>query len=220
MEFFMSDATSRIHTFTLAKACYASANAFTTALQGAMQAATGTSNLDLSNIEVYYETSGYASFVFPDATIGTEGPLTVTSIVITWKDGLEKIFNRDWNLPPTLTIPGLDNINRTSSFYPIRLVPNFVYLHSNLMSGTRYGRNMLSEGGHKSSTILAKIPINYSLLFGQQVQIFVNETLHPNFMFTSDSAFQTIEFWFTDDITGEELDFRNISFSLSLAMNW
>lgn len=139
-----------------------------------------------------------------------------------WEGGLKTVANRSSEEEATLDVLyDVDNIVGTpekfKSKYPWRLIPNFIYLHSNIMSGTRYGRHLRPQGGFKSNTILAKIPIDFEYVFGSQIMPYVNPSLDPAYLFGNTALFNHLEFWLTDEF-GTELDLQNVGFSLTLAM--
>lgn len=103
------------------------------------------------------------------------------------------------------------------SRYPWQIVPNYIYLHSNIMGNTTYGRQLRVEGGYKMGTVLAKIPIDFELVYGDQVQDWTNPSIDKSFMFSNNSEFNHLSFWFTDS-KGTVLDFQGLPFALTLAM--
>jgi hypothetical protein len=112
-------------------------------------------------------------------------------------------------------VPILQNTTLLSP-YAIRLVPNAVFLHSNLMSHTRHNSISRAIGGYASRTILTRIPIDQSYTWGESIMPWTNPAMDKDFMFkTEGEEIGKIEFWFTDEF-GNELDFNNVQFALSL----
>jgi hypothetical protein len=108
------------------------------------------------------------------------------------------------------------NDHTVVSPYAIRLVPNAVFLHSNLMSHTRHNSISRAIGGYASRTILTRIPIDQNYVWGESIMPWTNPAMDKDFMFkTEGEEIGKIEFWFTDEF-GNELDFNNVQFALSL----
>lgn len=103
--------------------------------------------------------------------------------------------------------------------FALRLVPNYVYLHSNLMNHTQHGSATRAVGAYTSRTIMAKIPIDSSnFTWGVDIMMWDNPSLDKDFMFrcAANQHITRMEFWFTDEV-GKEIDFNNVSFSLTLS---
>ena len=144
--------------------------------------------------------------------------VTDLEIRVYWQDDLKLFANRVWDRDEYLSLPHSTLADTTTpSKHPWRLIPNFLYLHSNIMTGCKYGRQLRVQGGFASNTILAKIPIDPDYQWGEQIMPYTNN-LDPCFMYANDSSFSHLEFWFTDETTGREIDFQNMSFSLTLAL--
>lgn len=166
------------------------------------------------NVVVAVESDLRLSFTIP-TTFNVGANLEIR---IYWEGDLKTFANRTWDNTDYLALPHDELVAvKTLSKHPWRLIPNFIYLHSNIMTGTSYGRQLRTQGGFKSNTILAKIPINSEYIFGEQVMPYTN-MLDPAFMYSAGSSLSHLEFWFTDETTGRELDFQNVGFSLTLAM--
>lgn len=161
---------------------------------------------------------------WPDMVLAPHRPLI--GVQITWGTALAKYFSRSYLDRQTVannTIVGIESAEFPGDYvattlYPTRLVPNFVYLHSNLMHHTPYVSSSRAEGPHHSRTIVTKIQVDTSKTWGSQIQDWKNPHLSEHFMFElGNKEISQLEFWFTDD-EGYELDFQNVEFSLTLAM--
>lgn len=107
----------------------------------------------------------------------------------------------------------------TFTDFALRLVPNYLYLHSNLMNHTQHGSATRAVGAYTSRTIMAKIPIDSSTFtWGVDIMLWDNPSLDKDFMFrcAANQHITRMEFWFTDE-AGKEIDFNNVSFSLTLS---
>lgn len=163
-------------------------------------------------------------FTFPVAMhapvlVGLPGT-THFQAFITWPDSLKKLFSRSWDDTGLLTFPRSPITASYSGLqsYPLRMVPNYVYLHSDLMAGTSFFSVSRALGMSQSRTIMARIPVDTSKEWQVQSMQWVNPAPDPSFMFqTSGQEFGRIEFWFTDE-WGTELEFQNVNFSLTLAL--
>jgi hypothetical protein len=111
-----------------------------------------------------------------------------------------------------------DVLEATTDF-ALRLVPNYLYLHSNLMTHTQHGSATRAVGAYTSRTIMAKIPIDSTgFTWGVDIMLWDNPSLDKDFMFrcAANQHITRMEFWFTDE-AGKEIDFNNVSFSLTLS---
>jgi hypothetical protein len=132
-------------------------------------------------------------------------------------------FHDQWSQVYTGTVPDIDaavdaDLKATSDF-ALRLVPNYLYLHSNLMAHTHHGSATRAIGGYTSRTIMAKVPLNTAdYTWGTEILIWDNPSLDKDFMFRcgANQHITRMEFWFTDE-AGKEIDFNNVSFSLTLS---
>jgi hypothetical protein len=138
-------------------------------------------------------------------------------LAVTWSETLRPFFSRlfDSQNDPLSQV----TTNGTwISMYPMRFVPNYVYLHSNLMAATPYSSICRALGSFASRTIVTKIPIDDNYDWQQDIMPWTNPALDTAFMFDcGGTEFSELEFWFTDE-SGEELDFQNVQFSLTLAV--
>jgi hypothetical protein len=135
---------------------------------------------------------------------------------ITWSEELKSLVSRaydDYSLTRTTSN------NYWTSKYPLRLVPNYVYLHSNLMSGVSFNSVQRAIGSYHSKTIVTKIPLDTTYAWQASIMPWKNTSLSSELMFElgASSEFNQLEFWFTDE-NGVELDFQNVNFSLTLAV--
>jgi hypothetical protein len=137
------------------------------------------------------------------------------SFSITWSEELKSLVSRaydDYGLKRTT------ETTTWSSRYPLRIVPNYVYLHSNLMSGVPYNSVQRAIGSYNSKTIVTKIQIDTSYEWMASIMPWRNTSLNSEMMFELGAAeFNQLEFWFTDE-NGIELDLMNVNFSLTLAV--
>ena len=163
---------------------------------------------------------------FVTATFDPQGQLVVTmpllsdpaghtndGFVIRWPIEMNSIFAQNYTAPAyeMLTFSRV-----ATSDYPIRLLPNYLFLHSNLMEATPYGSSSRALGGYTSKTIMSKIQLDPSYTLGQ-IMPWWNSSLMPELMYDGQGTeFNRIEFWFTDE-AGNEIMFENTNFSLTLA---
>ena len=105
------------------------------------------------------------------------------------------------------------------TFQKISVVPAFIYLHSNLMHYTPHTSIATTLGGYKSSTILAKIPIDQQYQFSAQNMPFRSEHFSSDVYFQVGADVDHLEFWFTDS-NFHELHFEHHPFSLTLSCQY
>lgn len=160
-----------------------------------------------------YDDIGRLKIVVPTGALG-DGQ-TYVSFQLTWSESLKKYLSRTFD-DTDLTIS--TTTDTLLSVYPVHLVPNYVYLHSNLMIGTPQFSTQRAIGSHVSRTIVTKIQINTAYGWQNQVMPWINPNLAPEFMFDAHGQeYNRLEFWFTDE-DGLDIDFRNVNFSLTLAV--
>lgn len=127
------------------------------------------------------------------------------------------IFSTDLNesIPYYNPLPGEGEFHWVSP-YPVKLRAEYFYLHSNLMLGTSDAAHR-ALGSWASRTIMAKIPLETSPDQLGTIIKWNNENLSSEFMYSGNGQEYTqVEFWFTDE-AGNEIDFNNLNFSLTLA---
>ena len=151
--------------------------------------------------------------------IGNDGTAvwTFQAGAVLWYPGMLKYFNRPDNDPNPVLIWEFPE-EKVLSLYPLKLIPNYVYLHCNLMAGTPYASQQRPLGGFATRTVLAKIPIDTDYVWREQVMPFENHNMDPMFMYECEgNEYSYIECWFTTE-DGTELDFSNVAFSLTLSV--
>lgn len=144
---------------------------------------------------------------------------TFASVTIQWPLSMNYNFNQVYATPAYQMVSDpVAAVSRTStSNYPVRLIPNYIYLHSNLMEASSYGSGNRALGGYASKTIITKIQLDPAYQ-RNQVMPWWNSSLVPELMYDAvGTEFNRLEFWCTDE-SGAELSFENVSFSLTLAV--
>lgn len=207
--------------------CYTGSQ-FAEKLQKLMREAGGTGIADENNPADSFEPSlagvtvGYVDdnklrITFPGDALElyVNGPVVYTGASITWPTNLKKYFSiayLETDLSYETATTNLD------SPYPLRLIPNYLYLHSNLMSAAPYIANTRALGAFASRTIVAKIQIDTNYTYQQSIMPWINPCQDSDFMFDlNGTEFNQMEFWFTDE-EGIEIDFQNVNFSLTLSI--
>ena len=164
-----------------------------------------------------FDLQGKLTFTQPIAGI----PAPSSGWTITWKGQLGKIFNYSWDIiqknQAIMPLIGGNAANAVgTSTYSLTLIPTYLFLHSNMMQGTPYYSTARPQGGFKSNTIMAKIPIKENSLWVTGYNTFANE-MHESFFFSNSGSYDHLNFWFTDE-EYNIIDFNGHGFSLTVAL--
>lgn len=187
---------------------------------------------DLTNIVVQYNASTLKLIVIIPKTDGYGDVETVadgggfvfkllTEIVLTIEPPLSKYFSSADALTNEVLSakPDVADTSAVMTSGVLRLVPNYVYLHSNLMAAAPYLSNTRAKGAFGSRTIVTKIPIHGpEAVFSQSVLVWENPGLSEGMMFhLNGNEFNVLEFWLTDE-KDQEIELANTQLSLTLAV--
>lgn len=208
--------------------CYTFAT-FVDALQTALASTTPASSPatgDITSVALAAVTTtfnyGEIQFTFPvsvHSSVVTAG--TKVDVTITWPEAWRKILSRaidDTELTRKFTIEDITKEDSTFTKYELRLVPNYVYLNSNLMTATPWASTHRALGSYASRTILTRVQLDPNYEWKEQIMPWRNPNLDMAFMFDGNgSEFNQLEFWFTDEF-GDVIELNNINFSLTLSI--
>jgi hypothetical protein len=148
---------------------------------------------------------------------------TVVRFKLNWGPKLARLMNKNfYDTAPCTSVTlvtqalSVDDATEATQF-PVQLIPNYIFLHSNLMTATPYGSTNTPSGGFASRTVMSKIAIDQNYDWSTNIMTHNRESYSSEFFYTISAPFSQIEFWFTDQLQGEALDFQNVPFSLTLA---